>query len=143
MFLCAGAIAEQACGFVYGQSHHPGIASGQVFDEGFGAALAGLLWLVVRWVFFALALPAPDAPAFGRLPWPTLLLAGGLLAGFVLGALSRVVVKLAARRHAARAQKQLTRSVTAVADDLVFSPVAQVREDYLAAREALADAARR
>jgi hypothetical protein len=106
-----------------------------------GAALAGLVWLAVRWVLFALALPSPPAPAVGRLPLPTLLLLGGLLAGFVLGALSRVAVGIAARRHARRTERALTRSVARVADDLVLGPVARLRDDYLAARANLAEAA--
>ncbi len=105
------------------------------------AALAGLLWLGVRWVLFALALPSPPAPTIGLLPLPTALLFGGLLAGLVLAALARIVAGIAARRHAARTERELTRSVAIAADELVFTPVAQVREDYIAARNALAEAA--
>jgi energy-coupling factor transporter ATP-binding protein EcfA2 len=108
-----------------------------------GAALAGLAWLVVRWVLFALAIPTPAQAAVGRLPWPTVLLVGGLLAGLVLGAVARVAVTMAARRHGARAARRLTRSVAAVADGLVLSPVVRVRDDYRAARDALAEATRR
>lgn len=108
-----------------------------------GAALAGLLWLAVRWVLFAFALPAPEPPEVGRLPLPTLLLGGGLLAGFLLSLLARLVVGIAARRHAARTEKALTRSVAAVADDLVLTPVTRLRDDYLAARANLAEAAQR
>ena len=107
------------------------------------AALAGLVWLAVRWVLFALALPAPDPPEVGRLPLPTLLLGGGLLAGFILGTLARVAVGIAARRHARRIEKSLTRSVATVADDLILAPVTRLQDDYLAARASLAEAARR
>ena len=60
----------------------------------------------------------------------------------VLGALARVVVGIAARRHAARSERALTRSVGVVAEELVLAPVARVREDYVAARANLAEAAR-
>jgi hypothetical protein len=109
----------------------------------FGAALAGLLWLAVRWVLFALALPTPGPPAVGRLPWPTVLLAGGLLGGLALAALARTVATIAAGRHAVRVSRRLTRSVATVAEELVYAPVARVRDDYLGAQQALADAARR
>jgi GTP-binding protein EngB required for normal cell division len=108
----------------------------------FGAALAGLAWLAVRWALIAFALPTPVTPSAGRLPWPTVLLAGGLLGGLLLATLSRVPVALAARRHAARTGKQLNRAVAQVADELVIAPVKRVRDDYLAARAALAEAAR-
>ncbi len=101
------------------------------------AAVAGLAWLAVRWVFFALALPQPPMPAVGRLPWPTLLLVGGLVGGLLLAMAARVIAGAAARRQAARTQQRLTRSVAAVGEDLVAAPVAQVRDDYLAAQSAL------
>jgi hypothetical protein len=109
----------------------------------FGAAVAGLLWLVVRWVLFALALPSFEAPAVGRLPWPTVLFVGGLLAGVVLAVVARVAVTAAARRHAARINRRLVHSVATVADDLVYTPVLRVRDDYVAAQAALDEAARR
>jgi GTP-binding protein EngB required for normal cell division len=105
------------------------------------AAVAGLAWLAVRWVFFALALPQPPMPTAGRLPWPTLLLVGGVLGGLLLAMAARAVVNAAARRHAARTHQRLTRSVAQVGEDLIGTPVAQVRDDYLAARTALRDAA--
>ena len=82
-------------------------------------------------------------PELGRLPLPTVLLVGGLLAGLVLAALARIVVGAAARRQAARTERALTRSVAAVADDLVIGPVIRLRDDYLAARSNLAEAAER
>jgi hypothetical protein len=106
-----------------------------------GVAAAGLVWLGVRWAFFALALPALPLPVVGRVAVPTLMFVGGLLAGLVLAWLARVVVAVAARRHATRTRRALTRSVDAVADELVLGAVAQVRADYLAARDALASAA--
>jgi hypothetical protein len=105
-----------------------------------GVAVAGLVWLGVRWAFFTLALPALPLPAVGRVAVPTLMFVGGLLAGLVLAWLARIVVAVAARRHATRTRRALTRSVDAVADELVLGPVAQVRADYLAARDALATA---
>jgi hypothetical protein len=106
-----------------------------------GVAVAGLVWLGVRWAFFALALPTLPLPAVGRVAVPTLMFAGGLLVGLVLAWLARVVIVVAARRHATQTRRALTRSVDAIADELVLGPVAQVRADYLTARAALATAA--
>ena len=92
---------------------------------------------------FALALPMPPSPEVGRLPLPTLLLGGGLLAGLLLGLLARVAVGIAARRQASRTEKALNRSVATVADDLVLTPVTRLRDDYLSARANLAEAAQR
>jgi hypothetical protein len=104
-------------------------------------AVAGLVWLGVRWAFFAFALPTLPLPAVGRVAVPTLVFLGGLLAGLVLAGLARVTIAMAARRHATYTRRVLTRSVDAIADELVLGPVAQVRADYLAARDALAVAA--
>jgi hypothetical protein len=101
-------------------------------------ALAGLLWLVLRYVLFALALPSPPSPSVGQVPLFTLLFAGGLLGGLVLAALTRPIVSAAARRRARRVRLRLDASVRAVGDDLVLAPVARARDDYAAARLALA-----
>ena len=107
------------------------------------AAVAGLAWLAVRWVVFALALPQPPMPTVGRLPWPTLLLAGGLLGGLLLATAARAMVNALARRHAARTAQRLTSSVAKVGERLIQTPVAQVRDDYLAGRSALREATSR
>jgi len=106
------------------------------------ALAAGVLWLVVRYVLFALALPEPPMPSLGRLPVPTALLLGGLLLGWVLALLARILVRLAARRARRRATARLRRSVDAVARELVVRPLAAVLDAYREARSALRDAAR-
>lgn len=99
-------------------------------------AAAGLLWLAVRYVMFALALPEPPMPHLGRLPWPTALLIGGLLAGLVLSLIVRPVVRVAARRQRRRVEKRLRSGVEQVGMDLVIKPGAGVIEAYAnAARE--------
>jgi GTP-binding protein EngB required for normal cell division len=107
------------------------------------AAAAGLLWLVVRYALFALALPEPPMPAVGRLPLPTALLAAGLLAGLVLSFLVRPVVRLAARRQRRRVEKRLRANVSQVARDYVIAPAAGVLEAYDTAAKALAMAEKR
>jgi hypothetical protein len=63
-------------------------------------ALAGAVWLVLLaglgYLQLGDAVPTPD---LGGLPMPTLLLAGGLLAGALLAVLARVVNRAGAQRR--------------------------------------------
>ena len=104
------------------------------------AALVGLGWLAVRYVLFALGLPPIAGPTVGRVPFATVLFVGGLLAGVLLAAVVRPLVRLAARRARARAESRLRAAVTVVARDLVISPVRDVLHAYADARQALAAA---
>jgi energy-coupling factor transporter ATP-binding protein EcfA2 len=102
----------------------------------------GVLWLLVRYILFALALPDPPMPSAGRLPLPTVLLFGGLLFGWVLALLARLFVRLAARRARRRAAARLHRAVERVAEDLILTPVRTVLTAYADARAALRAARR-
>jgi len=99
------------------------------------AALVGLAWLGARLVLFALGLPnlLPE-PQVGRVPWPTVLLAGGLLAGLLVSLVVRPVLAIAAGRRAARARTRLNRAVGGVAEELVVSPVTLALRAYALAR---------
>ncbi|HZM80710.1 MAG TPA: GTPase [Candidatus Limnocylindrales bacterium] len=99
--------------------------------------LAGLLWLAVRYVMFALALPEPPMPHAGRVPLPTALLAGGLLASLVIALLVRPVVSIAARRAGRKVGKRLRAAVERVARDLIVTPASEVIQTYSRCREAL------
>ncbi|WP_117214595.1 GTPase, partial [Allorhizocola rhizosphaerae] len=104
------------------------------------AAVAGLAWLAVRYVMFALALPEPPLPTLGRIPWPTALLVGGLLGGLLLSMLVRPVVRFAARRQRRRVQARLRVGVAAVAAEYVVAPAERVLHAYAMARDALREA---
>ncbi|MEU4472682.1 GTPase [Micromonospora sp. NPDC023888] len=107
------------------------------------AAVVGLGWLVLGYALRALGLPALDNPTVGQVPLPTLLLLGGLLAGLLVAALTRPVVRWAARSARARAEQRLTAKVALVGDEYVLTPVRTVLGSYAQARDALRDAARR
>ncbi|MEV0425019.1 GTPase [Micromonospora sp. NPDC050495] len=107
------------------------------------AAVAGLGWLVLGYALQALGLPALEYPRLGTVPWPTVLLLGGLLAGLLVAAFSRPVIRLAARRARQRAERRLLTSVGSVGEKYVLNPVWAVLARYGQAREALHDAARR
>lgn len=93
-------------------------------------ALAGALWLLALVVlgFFRLdgVLPLPHVQ---RVPLPTLLVAGGLLAGLLLALVARPLVRLRARRRGRAAERRLWAAVEEVADEDVLALMAAVRHD--------------
>ncbi len=107
------------------------------------AAVAGLGWLVLGYALRALGLPALHHPKLGEVPWPTVLLLGGLLAGLLMAALTRPVIGWAARRARRRAEERLLTSVGSVGERYVLNPVWAVLARYTEARAALREAGRR
>ncbi|WP_125774939.1 GTPase [Antribacter gilvus] len=115
--------------------------------------VAGLVWLAVLFAFSYLQLPAPPTPVWTvplwttgedvvlpgaspgegqgagvdpfRIPWPTLMVLGGVLLGILLALVSRVGAAVGARRRAAAARRRLRESVADVADRLVRQPVGE------------------
>ncbi|WP_425954608.1 GTPase [Xylanimonas sp. McL0601] len=100
------------------------------------AAAAGLLWLGVAFLFAYFQLPELPTPvltvggeAWGAdgpgvdVPWGTVLVIGGVVAGLLLALVSRLCAGVGARRRASRARRRLRESVARVADGLVRVPV--------------------
>lgn len=104
--------------------------------------VAGLVWLVVIMAFGWLQLPDLPLPHLGPFALPFVLLAGGLLVGWLLALLSRWFAAVGGRRHARRAEKRLHAAIEKVARALILDPVAAVLARHRATREHL-DAARR
>lgn len=106
-------------------------------------ALVGTLWLLGLMVLGWLQLPdVVPLPRIAGLPLPTLLLAGGLLGGLLLAAVSRPLVAVTARRRAARARRELTGAIAVAAADGIVGPLAAVRADHDRFRAAVQRAAR-
>ncbi|ACZ91503.1 GTPase [Streptosporangium roseum] len=103
----------------------------------FAAMLAGALWLIGLLGMDYLRLPQPYLPTAGELPWPTLLLAGGILLGVLIALLSRVVAWLGGRRRARGAARALRASIGQVARELVLEPVAGELSRYRRFTEAI------
>jgi hypothetical protein len=107
------------------------------------AVLAGGLWLFVLAVLGYLrvdeVVPLPEA--YG-IPIPTWLLAGGALAGIVLGFLARLANGGGARRRARRAARSLRARVGEVGDKLVIAPAEGELEVQRRLCEAVAKARR-
>jgi GTP-binding protein EngB required for normal cell division len=109
-----------------------------LLQRGFAlVALAGLLWLLaiaaLGFVQLEDAIPLPDLEGF---PVPTVLLAGGLLAGLLLALLARWLTSIGAARRARAAQRSLHKRVEDVARELVIDPVhaeLAVRDELCAA----------
>ncbi|WP_369371632.1 GTP-binding protein HSR1 [Promicromonospora sp. Populi] len=76
-----------------------------------------------------------------RIPWPTLLVLGGLLLGLLLALVCRVFGALGARRRAMGARRRLRQSVGAVADRLVREPVGEEMSQLAGCRTAATVAA--
>ena len=74
------------------------------------------------------------------MPWPTVLLLGGLGGGLLLAAITRPIVNALGRRRGRRVGRTLNKAVARVGDTLVLAPVESLRESYAAARTALTDA---
>lgn len=131
---------------------------------------AGLLWLLVLFGFAYLQLPPlptpvltlptwsgdggvvfPGAPEPGpgdglgvdlfRIPWPTLMVLGGVALGLLLALVCRLFGALGARRRAMGARRRLRQSVGKVADRLVREPVADELAQLVSCRTAAVAAA--
>jgi hypothetical protein len=104
-------------------------------------ALAGLVWYVLLWVAGLLQLPRPELPTVWVLPAPLVMLVGGVLAGLILGGLSRWWARVGARRRRSTIGKRLTEAVATVADERVLIPIDEVLVRHRETRDQLETAA--
>ena len=104
-------------------------------------AVAGLLWLAVLVVMGWLQLPEIDTPRLGPLPYPSLMLVGGLLLGLLLAALARTLARVGARRRGQRIRQRLLDAVGAVAGERILGPVRTVLDRHHRTRTSLDHAA--
>jgi hypothetical protein len=102
-----------------------------------GAAVGGAAWLLGLYVLSVLRLPEPVTPALGAVPWPTLLLIGGLLLGLLLAAAGRRLTVAGARRARAVAETRLRDAVGVLGRERVIGPVRAELSAYASLREAL------
>jgi len=106
------------------------------------AAVLGLVWLVVLGVLGWLQLPKIDTPRLGPLPYPFLLLVGGLLLGVLCAALARVMGRAGARRRRQVVSGRLNEAIEVVATQRLVQPVRLVVERHRTTRTGL-DTARK
>ncbi|WP_203567259.1 GTPase [Aestuariimicrobium ganziense] len=105
------------------------------------AVVLGLLWLGVDVALAYFQLPALPVYRWRGVPYQTWAVIGGVVAGLLLAAVSRVFVEVAARGKARRAESVLHRSVAEVGDRLVVEPVEQELSRFRGAVEAIERAA--
>ncbi|MFW5471973.1 YfjP family GTPase [Knoellia sp. CPCC 206450] len=105
-------------------------------------AVAGLAWLLVLMLLGWLQFPSIETPTLGPLPWPFVLLVGGVLAGLLLALVSRFLAGIGARRRARVIDGRLRESISTVADERILAPVTAVLERHRATREHLETAAK-
>jgi hypothetical protein len=106
------------------------------------AAVSGLLWLVILAVLGWLQVSAVDTPHLGRLSYPFLLLAGGLLVGFLLSQLTRAMGTVGGRRLKVIVEARLRDTVAKVAREHLVAPVQEVLNRHRMTRDHL-EAARK
>ena len=115
----------------------PGAAPGR------GAARWPVGWLVLLLGDAFLRLDVePLTPEVRDVPLPTLLLVGGVAAGWLLALLSRVVAGAGARRRARAARSTLRAQVGEIAGDHVLEPLDALLADHADVRRQLTAAAR-
>lgn len=103
------------------------------------AVIAGLGWLTINVVLTYFGLPRlPTVPVGGgdgfEIPLPTLLVGGGLLAGFLLSVGSRAFVGLGAGSARRRAGRRLRARIAEIARSEVVEPVQVELQRYERAR---------
>lgn len=86
-------------------------------------AVGGLGWLGVLAALGYFQMPVPEVPRTEGWPWPTLMVAGGVVLGIVLAIAGRILGGWAARVRASGASKRLKAAVAAVANQRVVEPV--------------------
>jgi len=93
-------------------------------------AILGFLWLTILFGMEWLQIPRPPTPDVEGIPWPTIALGGGLLAGFVLSVVFQQLARLGARRRRRRAGKRLRESIGGVADSRILAPISRELQTY-------------
>jgi GTP-binding protein EngB required for normal cell division len=101
------------------------------------AVIVGLGWLGLSFLLTYLQLPPLPAVTWWRLPAPTVLVVGGVLAGLLLAGLAWIGVDVGARRRTAKARQLLRAAIARVTGELVVAPVKAEQARYESARSAL------
>ncbi len=93
-------------------------------------AVVGLGWLAAYWVadWFKVRLPEPTY--WGPIAAPTVLVAGGLLMGWLLAVLARLLLKAGARRLSNSVARTLANGITEIAELGIIDPLEENLGQY-------------
>lgn len=94
------------------------------------AAVVGLGWLAAYWVADWFKMRLPEPPYWGPIAVPTVLVAGGLLLGWLLAALARLLLKAGARRLSNSAARTLADGITQIAEIGIIDPLEENLGQY-------------
>lgn len=108
----------------------------------FLVALGGALWLAAMAGFSYLRLPDPPVPRWRDIPYPTVLLLGGVGLGIVVSLGCRLLAARGASRRARQVNRSLRAELTTVADAHVVEPAREELQAYSRCRDQLAVARR-
>lgn len=93
-------------------------------------AIVGGVWLLLLIFADTLQLQLPDPPAWGIFPLPTLLLLGGIVAGWLLSLVSRYLVSRGAKRTEERVQRRLDEKIVEHAENEILVPLREEVGEY-------------
>ncbi|UNX53266.1 50S ribosome-binding GTPase [Georgenia sp. TF02-10] len=94
------------------------------------AAVVGGGWLLALAGLDYLRLPPPRTPELGPLPWPTVLLGGGVAGGLLLALVGGLAARVGARRRARRVARRLREVVAATVQAQVVDPLQAQLAEY-------------
>ena len=100
-------------------------------------AIGGGAWLAALAVMGYLQVPQPDTRRWQGVPWPTLMLLGGVGLGVLLALACRLLVRVTARSRGRTAHRRLTDAISEVVRELVVEPVGAELAAYRDARSGL------
>lgn len=109
----------------------------------FLTAVGGALWLGVLAGLDYLRLPTLETPMAGPVPWPTLLLLGGLILGIVLALAGRLLARAGARRAARTARRRMAAALEATVREVAVEPLTAELTRYRTFTHATTSAAAR
>jgi hypothetical protein len=100
------------------------------------AVVAGVVWLIVLAVL-GWAQIHVTAPSLGPVPFPLVLLVGGVVLGLVTAWICRIVAIRGARRRGRRVRRRLEEAIAEGTESLILAPVRRVLAEHRQTRELL------
>ena len=94
------------------------------------AAAGGLAWLAAYWIADWFKVRLPEPPYWGPLALPTVLVIGGLAAGWLLAVLARFLLRAGARSMAESVRDTLRAGIAEVAELKVIDPLEESLGQY-------------